>query len=233
MKSQVFGIIAAASAFALVGCSSVDNAIEEAKVKTGDFTGMKEKPGDPKALLKPIRKGEKVIVRTAFEVTPAKNKVTHGKIMQLLSPHNDNVNIKYSISSITLQTKQYTVLHTLSVPETFYVLEGNGILKVNDKDYVMRPGKLIYVPANRKQSVINNSKKKLMFLSLISPAYNPNLEQDLKKLKPEKKKKKEYGPGKDGMFSGKYSDKPIRMSKDKKVKIQTLTPKEDESPDIK
>ena len=215
MKSQFFSLLAVvASSFVLTGC----------------FTGIEEDPGDPKALLEPIRKGEKVIVRVALDVTPAKNKVTHGRIMQLLSPYTDDANIKYSITSITLEPGQYTVLHTLTVPETFYILEGNGILKISEKDYVLRPGKLVYVPGNKKQTVINNGKKVLKFLSLISPAYKPKFETDLKKLKPVKKK---ADANKDGLFTGKYSDKPVNMQKDKGVKIQTLSTKEGKSGDTK
>ncbi len=233
MKHHALGILAFASASLIfTGCSTVKKTYKDVKKDTGNFTGMKEKPGNPEALLQPLRQGDKVIVRTAFDVKPVKNDVTHGKIMQLLSPYNENVDIKYSLTTVSLEPKQYTVLHTLKYPETFYVLEGSGILRVNGKDYALRKNKLIYVPANQQQTVINNTKDNLTFLSIISPAYTPSIEKTLKKLKP--LKKTNDGPGKDGLFSGKYNgETPMNMGKDKDPKIQTLTPKENTEPNIK
>ncbi len=213
MKTKILGTIAAfGGVLMLSGC----------------FTGMEEETAPQKVMLEPIRKGDKVISRTAYDVEPATNKVTHGQIMQLLSPYVDDVNIKFSISTVMLESGQYTALHTLKASETFYTLSGNGFLKVNGKDYVMRPGKLVYVPAGMKQSVRNDGKVTLVYLSIISPAYKPNLETELQKLKPLKVKKEDLN--KDGLFSGKFGSKPVKMSSDK-LKIQTLSTNEGKSPD--
>lgn len=195
---------------------------------SGCFTGMEEEKTSQKVMLEPIRKGDKVITRTAYDVEPATNKVTHGQIMQLLSPYADDVNINFSISTVMLEAGQYTTLHTLKASEIFYTLSGNGFLKVNGKDHVMRPGKLIYVPAGMKQSVRNDGKVTLVYLSIISPAYKADLETDLQKLRLMKVKKDKLN--KDGLFSGKFGSQPVKM-KSEKLKIQTLSTNENKSPD--
>lgn len=213
MKTKLLGTIAAfGGVLMLSGC----------------FTGMEEENSSQQVMLEPIRKGDKVITRTAYDVEPATNKVTHGQIMQLLSPYVDDVNIKFSISTVMLESGQYTALHSLKASETFYTLSGNGFLKINGKDYVMRPGKLIYVPAGMKQSVRNDGKVTLVYLSIISPAYKPTLETELQKLKPLKVNKENLD--KDGLFSGKFGSQPVKMSSDK-LKIQTLSTQESKSPD--
>ena len=46
-----------------------------------------------------------------------------------------------------------------SSDEIYYVLEGNGYLKINKKDYKISPGMAYYVPKNVKHYFFGNTKQ--------------------------------------------------------------------------
>ena len=43
--------------------------------------------------------------------------------------------------------------------EMYYVLKGNGFLRINKNDYSVKPGKAFFVPKNIKHHFFGNTKK--------------------------------------------------------------------------
>ena len=41
----------------------------------------------------------------------------------------------------------------------YYVLKGNGLLRINKNDYKLKPGKAFFVPKNTKHYFFGNTKK--------------------------------------------------------------------------
>jgi quercetin dioxygenase-like cupin family protein len=65
----------------------------------------------------------------------------------------------------------YVQEHTHKVQEqVYYVLEGEGILTLDDKEHLMRPHDYVYVPPGIRHSFTNTGIHGLVFLVITSPA---------------------------------------------------------------
>ncbi len=54
--------------------------------------------------------------------------------------------------------------------EVYYVIEGTGIWKIGEKEFVGRAGTAFFVPPNTEHSMVNNSNENLKVILLQSPA---------------------------------------------------------------
>jgi mannose-6-phosphate isomerase-like protein (cupin superfamily) len=56
--------------------------------------------------------------------------------------------------------------------EHVIVQSGEGVMKINDKEFTIKPGDVIFIPKNTVHSVIVKGKKPLKVLSIQSPNFN-------------------------------------------------------------
>jgi len=56
--------------------------------------------------------------------------------------------------------------------EHVIVQSGEGVMKMNDKEFTIKPGDVIFIPKNTVHSVIVKGKKPLKVLSIQSPNFN-------------------------------------------------------------
>jgi mannose-6-phosphate isomerase-like protein (cupin superfamily) len=52
------------------------------------------------------------------------------------------------------------------------VQSGEGVMKMNDKEFLIKPGDVIFIPKNTLHSVIVKGKKPLKVLSIQSPRFD-------------------------------------------------------------
>jgi len=93
------------------------------------------------------------------------------KIKQYFYPHNTLNGINYSIAQFTLEYRKKSKLHKINSSEIYYILEGNGTLKINDKSYKLEKDDSVYVPPNSKQCIENTGTVDLRFLCIVEPAW--------------------------------------------------------------
>ena len=93
------------------------------------------------------------------------------KIKQYFHPHNTLNGIKDSIAQFTLKSGKKSKLHKISSSEIYYILEGNGVLKINDEAYKLEKDDSAYVPPNSKQCIENTGIGDLRFLCIVEPAW--------------------------------------------------------------
>jgi len=93
------------------------------------------------------------------------------KIKQYFHPHNTLNGINYSIAQFTLEYGKKSKLHKISSSEIYYILEGNGTLKINDESYRLEKDDSVYVPPNSKQYIENTGTVDLRFLCIVEPAW--------------------------------------------------------------
>jgi len=93
------------------------------------------------------------------------------KIKQYFHPHNTLNGINYSIAQFTLEPRKKSKLHKISSSEIYYILEGNGSIRVNDQKYELEKDDSIYVPPNSKQFLENTGSDNLRFLCIVEPAW--------------------------------------------------------------
>ncbi len=54
-------------------------------------------------------------------------------------------------------------LHQHAIPEVYYILQGKGIMPIDDKIFEVSTGSTIYIPNNALHQITNTSKKPLRF----------------------------------------------------------------------
>ena len=94
------------------------------------------------------------------------------KIKQYFEPRNISNGINYSIAQFSLESGKKTKLHKIKSSEIYYILEGEGKLKINEEIFQLKKDDSAYVPPNSKQNIENNGMKNLRFLCIVEPAWN-------------------------------------------------------------
>lgn len=61
----------------------------------------------------------------------------------------------------------YTPRHTHPWPHINYILEGNGTLHIEGKDYEIKKGSFAYVPAEALHQFMNTGDEKLVFICIV------------------------------------------------------------------
>lgn len=93
------------------------------------------------------------------------------KIKQYFHPHNTLNGINYSMAQFTLEPGKKTKLHKMGSSEIYYILEGSGMLKINEDTYQLGKDDSAYVPPNSKQYIENTGSIDLRFLCIVEPAW--------------------------------------------------------------
>ena len=98
------------------------------------------------------------------------------KIKQYFRPHNTLNGINYSIARFTLEPGKKSKLHKISSSEIYYILEGSGMLNINEETYQLEKDDSVYVPPNSKQCIENTGSINLRFLCIVEPAWKADNE---------------------------------------------------------
>ena len=93
------------------------------------------------------------------------------KIKQYFHPHNTLNGINYSLAQFVLESGKKSKFHKMKSSEIYYILEGSGILHINDEFYHLEKDDSVYVPPNSKQFIENAGAGDLKFLCIVEPAW--------------------------------------------------------------
>ncbi|WP_081955763.1 cache domain-containing protein [Methanococcoides methylutens] len=99
-------------------------------------------------------------------------------IRNLINPNRVDMglDIDYSIAHFIIKPGDFLEPLIMKNPETYYVLEGEGILYIEDVPFELRKGQLVLVPENAKQHMENTGDVDLEFLAINEPAWKPEHE---------------------------------------------------------
>ncbi|MGZ7050143.1 MAG: cupin domain-containing protein [Methanobacterium sp.] len=100
-------------------------------------------------------------------------------LYELLHPKDDEeLKINCSIAHAILKVGESSLSHKLNISaEIYYILEGNGIMHIDDESEEVHPGQAIYIPAGSKQYIENIGKKELKFLCIVNPMWKEEDEE--------------------------------------------------------
>ena len=62
-------------------------------------------------------------------------------------------------------------IHSHKPEQIYYILEGEGIMTVNNEEKKVIPGNCIFIPSNSNHGPVNTGNKKLKYLSAASPSF--------------------------------------------------------------
>ncbi|UGV41322.1 cache domain-containing protein [Methanococcoides orientis] len=79
--------------------------------------------------------------------------------------------VNYSIAHVIIKPGKSIGPHMMTNPEVYYILEGEGVLYIEDVPFELSKGKLVHIPANSKQSTENTGDVDLEFFAINEPAW--------------------------------------------------------------
>ena len=100
-------------------------------------------------------------------------------LRELLHPDKADLKIRYSLAHAIVKPGQSSLPHRLKTSEVYYILEGEGIMHVDDESAAVHAGQAIYVPPNSNQHISNTGDFDLRFLCIVDPAWQPQDEEVL------------------------------------------------------
>lgn len=92
-------------------------------------------------------------------------------LREILHPDKMSISIRYSLAFAALKPGCVTKQHALTTSEIYYILEGEGLMHINDESEKVYPEQVIYIPPNSRQYIQNTGKTDLKFLCIVDPAW--------------------------------------------------------------
>jgi len=98
-------------------------------------------------------------------------------LRELLHPEEEDLTLHYSLAHAALKPGKTSLPHRLKTSEVYYILEGEGIMYVDDESAEVRPHQAIYISPNSVQYIQNTGNYDLRFLCIVDPAWRPEDEE--------------------------------------------------------
>ncbi|HUU47752.1 MAG TPA: cupin domain-containing protein [Nitrosopumilaceae archaeon] len=92
-------------------------------------------------------------------------------IKQYFHPHNTLNGIRFSLAEFTIKKGKSSLHHKLQSSEIYYILQGVGILRVNEESFAVKKDDSVYVPPMSEQFIENSGTEDLRFLCIVDPAW--------------------------------------------------------------
>lgn len=101
-------------------------------------------------------------------------------LCELLHPANESeeLGIRYSIAHAIVKPGETTRPHMLKTStEVYYILEGEGVIYINEESAAVRSGQAIYIPPKSKQYIQNTGDSDLKILCIVYPMWRREEEE--------------------------------------------------------
>jgi mannose-6-phosphate isomerase-like protein (cupin superfamily) len=98
-------------------------------------------------------------------------------LRELLHPEKADLQIRYSLARAKVPAGQTTKLHKLKMSEVYYIIEGQGLMYIDDESCEVGPECAIYIPPESKQYIENTGNSDLKFLCITDPAWRKEDEE--------------------------------------------------------
>ncbi len=92
-------------------------------------------------------------------------------LKELIHPDKETIKLRYSLAHATLKTGKISMPHKLKTSEVYYIIEGEGMMHIENESNKVKAGQAIYIPPNTKQFIENTGKSDLKFLCIVDPAW--------------------------------------------------------------
>ncbi len=100
-------------------------------------------------------------------------------LRELLHPDKADLDIRYSLAYAVTKPGQTSQPHRLKTSEVYYILEGEGIMHIDDESARVHSGQAIYIPPHSTQYIQNTGRSELRFLCIVDPAWRHEDEEIL------------------------------------------------------
>jgi mannose-6-phosphate isomerase-like protein (cupin superfamily) len=90
-------------------------------------------------------------------------------LREILHPEKADLQINYSLAYAKVLPGQRTKSHSLKTSEVYYILEGDGLMHIDEESCQVTAESTVYIPPNAKQYIENTGKSALKFLCIVDP----------------------------------------------------------------
>lgn len=94
-------------------------------------------------------------------------------LREVLHPKNEKLQIRYSLAHALIKPGDTSLPHKMKTSEVYYILEGEGIMFIDNESAKIHEGQAIYIPPSSKQYLQNTGNHDLKFLCIVDPAWRP------------------------------------------------------------
>ena len=101
------------------------------------------------------------------------------ELREILHPDKVDLALRYSLAHAAVKPGETTWMHRLRTSEVYYILEGEGVMHINDESAPVRTGSTIYIPPMALQCITNSGKRDLKFICIVDPAWRREDEEVL------------------------------------------------------
>ena len=100
-------------------------------------------------------------------------------LRELLHPDKADLKLRYSLAHAKVASGKTSYPHKLKTSEVYYILNGEGVMHIDNESEKVRPGQAIYIPPDKKQYIHNTGNSDLIFLCIVDPAWRKEDEEVL------------------------------------------------------
>ena len=100
-------------------------------------------------------------------------------LRELLHPGKINAEICYSLAHAKVMPGQNTKTHKLKTSEVYYILEGQGMMHIDNASFEVNSGCAVYIPSSSAQYIENIGSVDLKFLCIVNPPWRVEDEEVL------------------------------------------------------
>lgn len=105
----------------------------------------------------------------------------HTQLIEVLHPKNDPIDLSYSLAHAVLLPDTASLVHVLKESsETYFVLQGEGRIYIDEEQQTIRKGDIVLVPKGSRQYVENTGIQSLEMLCICSPPWSEAQEEVIK-----------------------------------------------------
>jgi mannose-6-phosphate isomerase-like protein (cupin superfamily) len=101
-------------------------------------------------------------------------------LRELLHPDKADLQIGYSLAHAVVKPGRTTLPHRLKTSEVYYILEGQGMMHIDEERSPVRAGQAVYIPPRAVQYIENTGSTELKFLCIVDPAWRKEDEEIIK-----------------------------------------------------
>ena len=93
------------------------------------------------------------------------------QIRQIFSPEDTDNTTRYSLAHCTISPGNSSKPHKMKTSEIYYILQGSGIMHIEEERKVVKKNETIFVPPMSRQFIENNGEGDLIALCIVDPAW--------------------------------------------------------------
>lgn len=93
------------------------------------------------------------------------------RIREILHPKNDPIDLPYSLAWCRLESGTHSHAHMLKQDEVYFILQGHGLMHVDDEAAEVGPGDAVHIRGGATQWLDNTGTDELAFIVIVSPPW--------------------------------------------------------------